>query len=361
METVAGLTELSQIYHGKRVLLTGHTGFKGSWMLAWLKQLGASVYGLSLAPDTHPALFDLLNGSEWCKHQLGDIRTYGTVLNAVQEAQPDFIFHFAAQPLVRLGYETPVYTYETNLMGTVHLLEAVRQSGRPCSVVLITTDKVYENLENGHCYQESDQLGGYDPYSASKATCEIAISSYRRSYFNPNDYPKHRVAVASARAGNVIGGGDRSKDRIIPDTVAALEQGTPVVIRNPLSVRPWQHVLEPLAGYLQLGAALTKDPVRFATGYNFGPATEDVMNVRQVVETAISCWGSGSYETPSITGQPHEAGLLQLNSRKAHEELNWNPRWQSVDAVRVTIDWYRNAASDYRAFTLQQINDYIQL
>lgn len=361
MEIVAGLTDLTTIYQGKRVLLTGHTGFKGSWMLAWLKQLGADVYGLSLAPDTQPALFDLLGGADWCRHHIGDIRNYSTVLHAVQEAQPDFIFHFAAQPLVRLGYETPVYTYETNLMGTVHLMEAVRQYGRPCSLILITTDKVYENSESEHCYQETDQLGGYDPYSASKATCEIAISSYRRSYFNPIEYPKHRVAVASARAGNVIGGGDRSKDRIIPDTVAALEQGKPVIIRNPNSVRPWQHVLEPLAGYLQIGAALTQDPVRYATSFNLGPDASDRMNVREVVETAIACWGSGSYETPGISGQPHEAGLLQLDSRKARKELNWIPRWQSADAVRVTIDWYRNAASDYRGFTLQQINDYIQL
>lgn len=240
-------------YKGKKVLLTGHTGFKGSWMLAWLQQLGATVKGYALAPENETDLYYLLDADKLCDSVIADIRDQNKISEVVKEFQPDFVFHFAAQPLVRRSYKMPVYTFEVNVMGTANVLEAVRHLSKSCSVVIVTTDKVYENKEWGIPYRETDPLGGYDPYSASKAAAEMVVSSCRNSFFNPGDFEKHKKGVASARAGNVIGGGDRAKDRIIPDIIRGIEKNESIVVRNPEAVRPWQHVLEPLSGYLLLG------------------------------------------------------------------------------------------------------------
>jgi len=236
-------------YKGKKIFLSGHTGFKGSWMLTWLHQLGAEVRGYALTPENENDLYNLINGDKLCNSVIGDIRDKEKLVNTIIDFQPDFIFHLAAQPLVRRSYEMPLYTFEVNVNGTVHLLEAIRNLQKKCTVVIITTDKVYENQETDYAYREDDKLGGYDPYSASKAAAEIVVSSYRNSFFNPADYEKHKKAIATARAGNVIGGGDRAADRIVPDIIHALETGMPVIVRNPYAVRPWQHVLDPLSGY----------------------------------------------------------------------------------------------------------------
>jgi CDP-glucose 4,6-dehydratase len=355
---VVSINSLAGFYKGKRVFLTGHTGFKGSWLLLWLRQLGAEVKGYALKPEQDNALYNLIGGNALCSSVIADIRDAEKLQAAIISFKPDYVFHLAAQPLVRLSYDKPAYTFETNVMGTANVLDAVRVLNYPCSVVIVTTDKVYENIEQAYRYKEEDKLGGYDPYSASKAACEIIVSSYRNSFFNTGDYGTHQKGIASARAGNVIGGGDRSKDRIIPDLISALEKSEPVVVRNPDAVRPWQHVLEPLSGYLLLGANLAGAPQQFSAAFNFGPDENDELTVREVVEKAIACWGSGSYTTPVLQNQPHEAGLLQLNSQKAKQLLHWQPKYSSAEAIEKTIDWYKNAKEDHQAFTLQQINSY---
>ena len=354
------LEQIPSFYRDKKVLLTGHTGFKGSWLALWLYHLGARIKGIALAPEEDAPLYHQLEGDSLLDSCIGDIRNLKWLRQEVLSFEPDYIFHLAAQPLVRSGYETPVYTYEANVMGTIHLLESVRSLPGACQVVLVTTDKVYENLETDYAYRESDKLGGFDPYSASKACCEIAISSYRNSFFNPGRYSIHKKSVASARAGNVIGGGDRAKDRILPDIVRALEQNHRLSVRNPDAVRPWQHVLEPLAGYLQLGACMQTDPVKFASAYNFGPDESDVLSVRELVQKAFDHWGTaGQFDFPSLPDALHEAGLLRLDSSKARTELGWIPRYNSCEAIRHTLDWYRNAASSPAGFSLNQIESYL--
>lgn len=346
-------------YREKKVLLTGHTGFKGSWMLTWLHQLGAQVRGYALTPENGNDLYNLINGNTLCDSVTGDIRDKEKLVNTVIDFQPDFIFHLAAQPLVRRSYEMPLYTFEVNVNGTAHLLEAVRNLQKNCIVVIITTDKVYENREADYAYRETDKLGGYDPYSASKAAAEIVVSSYRNSFFNPVDFESHQKAIATARAGNVIGGGDRSTDRIVPDIIRALETEKPVIVRNPKAVRPWQHVLEPIGGYLMLGAKLKEDPVHYAGAWNFGPKNDDVLTVEQLVKYAIQFYGSGKYESPELTAQPHEAHLLKLDISKAINELGWQPKMQATDAIEQTVNWYKNAVNmDPAVLTLQQINQY---
>ena len=352
-------------YSGKKVLVTGHTGFKGSWLCEWLLALGAEVHGLALPPPTRPSLFSQLQlGKRIAKDIRGDIRDLATVKDVMRRVKPDFVFHLAAQPLVRLSYEKPVETFATNVMGTVNVLEAVRgmfgrtQLGHQISVVCITTDKCYENKETSRPYKEDDPMGGYDPYSCSKGCDELVVSSYRRSFFGTSDSP---VWVASARAGNVIGGGDWAKDRIVPDCMRALARGEAIPVRNKVSTRPWQHVLEPLGGYLALGAALA-ERARFdevCGGFNFGPDPKANRTVKDLV-TEILKWTKGKWEDRSEPGAVHEAGLLNLDIRKARRVLGWRPKWDFEKTVEATVMWYeavRNGESPLK-ITQRQIVEY---
>ena len=348
------MASLRATYVGKKVFLTGHTGFKGGWLLYWLHLLGAEVKGYALAPESSPSLFELLHGDALCESVIADLNDRATLEQALLAFQPDFIFHLAAQPLVRLSYEIPVETFTTNAIGTANLLDATRWLDKPCTVVLITTDKVYENQEWVYPYRENDRLGGYDPYSASKACAELVTKCYTQSFFNPVDYERHRKGIAVGRAGNVIGGGDWAKDRIIPDIMRALGANQAVQVRNPLAVRPWQHVLEPLGGYLLLGARLAADPITYTGAWNFGPHLQDTLPVSALVNTALTAWGAGTYETPSLTGQPHEAGLLKLDISKAVNELGWQPRYSAAESIHNTIAWYKALASGSTAAHLVQ-------
>ncbi len=330
-------------YKNKRVFITGHTGFKGSWLWLWLHQLGAEIKGYSLPPVSEQSLFNQINGDEFGDSVLANILDKTRLEKDLLSFEPDFVFHLAAQPLVRLSYNLPVETFEVNAIGTANVLNAVRSLGNPCVVVCITTDKVYENKEWHYPYRETDRLGGYDPYSASKACAELIISSYRNSFFNPNAYSSHKKSIASARAGNVIGGGDWAKDRIIPDIINALQNNTPIPVRNPKSIRPWQHVLEPLAGYLQLGQKMLEEPIKFADAWNFGPYNEDNLTVEELVTIAIETWGSGSMEKILTPDAPHEAGLLKLDINKTIHDIGWKPRMNASEAISTTIQWYRHA------------------
>lgn len=343
-------------YRAKRVFLTGHTGFKGAWLSEWLVQLGARVTGYSLPPPTKPALFDQLGlASRIERHLIADIRNQAHLTEALLASQPDFVFHLAAQPLVRESYRAPVETYAINVTGTLHLLEALRRLDRPCAAVFVTTDKCYENREIAYSYREDDPLGGHDPYSSSKAAMEIALGSWRRSFFC-----HHPVRIASARAGNVVGGGDWAADRIVPDSIRALQAGEPIAVRNPGAVRPWQHVLEPLSGYLRLAARLANDPT-LATAFNFGPNIDCDRTVREVVEAILRHW-PGTWSDASDSQAPHEANLLHLNIQKARTMLSWSPVWTFDDTVRETVLWYRQsfAAPDFvPAITRGQIHSYV--
>jgi CDP-glucose 4,6-dehydratase len=332
-------------YAGKRVLVTGHTGFKGSWLCEWLLVLGAEVTGLALPPPTTPALFDQLGLSRRVRDRRGDIRDLATVRAAVAAARPDFVFHLAAQPLVRLSYVQPVETYATNVLGTVHLLEAVRLAGAACAVVVVTTDKCYENTGRAQAYREEEPLGGHDPYSSSKGAAELVVSAYRRSYFSAPDSP---VRLASARAGNVIGGGDWAPDRILPDCIRALQQGRTIPVRNPGATRPWQHVLEPLGGYLWLAAQLAAVPSPrgdVAGAFNFGPTAEANRPVAALVEEVLKHW-PGRWENRSDPRAVHEAMLLNLAIDKAQRVLAWKPAWDFAATVAQTVEWYRQISQN---------------
>ncbi len=352
------IENLQASYQGKRIFLTGHTGFKGSWMLQMLKELGAVVKGYSLAPDQDPSLFDLIQGEALCESVIADIRDRERLKKELVDFQPDFVFHMAAQALVIDSYREPVETYETNVLGTVNLLDAVRHLEKPCNVVVITTDKVYENKEVMRPYLESDELGGYDPYSNSKACAELATRSYRLSFFHPDQYTDHQKWVATVRSGNVIGGGDWSANRIVPDLARALRAGEPLQVRNPNAVRPWQHVLEPIGGYLLLGHYMATEGKAYADAFNFGPVEEDALTVGDLVKIALEAWGSGSFETPALKNQPHEAGLLMLDITKADKMLQWQPKFRSREAIRTTIEWYKEFEADPIATTRKQIRDY---
>ncbi len=324
-------------WSGKRVLVTGHTGFKGAWLSLWLRELGADVYGFALEPEGDPNLFSQLALRSAIDHFVGDVRDAAAVDARVAAVQPDAVFHLAAQSLVRRSYAEPLLTWQTNVMGTAHLLNALRQLMKPCAAVIVTTDKVYDNQESGYAYRETDRLGGHDPYSSSKAACECATDSWRKAFFQtqPN------VRVATARAGNVIGGGDWAEDRIVPDLARALAAATPVTVRNPDAVRPWQHVLDPLSGYLLLAKALWEraDPA-LQSAFNFGPEEADSRTVRELVDCAFLHW-PGSMATPPPGEAPHEAKLLTLASGKAHTILGWKPKWPFTAAVATTVAWYR--------------------
>ncbi len=325
-------------FQGKTVWLSGATGFKGSWLAEWLLSLGARVHGYSLRPDTTPALFDQLQLAARIENEIADVRDPAAVRKSIEKTRPDFVFHLAAQPLVRLSYEQPLDTYATNVMGTAHVMEAMRGLKKPCAAVLITTDKCYENREWLHGYREEDPLGGHDPYSSSKAAAEIAISAWRRSFFS-----NHPVKIASARAGNVVGGGDWAKDRIVPDCIRALQAGRPIPVRNKTATRPWQHVLEPLSGYLWLAARLAQLPTlnsQLASAFNFGPGHEANRTVAELVEEILKHW-PGKWEDKSDPKAVHEAGLLQLSTDKAHALLGWFPVWPFLESIRETVAWYR--------------------
>jgi CDP-glucose 4,6-dehydratase len=362
MENMVNFQQLENTYKGKKVFLTGHTGFKGSWLLKTLSLLGAEIKGYALEPQTSNDLFYLIEGDKLCQSVIADLRDKKRLESEIVAFQPDFVFHLAAQPLVRLSYEIPAETFEVNVIGTANVLDGVKLLQKKCSVVLITTDKVYHNNEWVYPYRENDRLGGYDPYSASKACAELLIDSYRNSFFNIKDYNKHLKGVAVARAGNVIGGGDWSKDRLIPDIVRSLMANNPVVIRNPNAVRPWQHVLEPIIGYLSLGMHLEKSPIDFAKAYNFGPEAEDALSVEGMVKLAIESWGSGEFQNEQKVNQPHEAGLLKLDISKVKSELNWMPKMNAAKTVKFTLDWYhvfntnKNNIAD---FTLKQIKIFL--
>ncbi|UKJ08236.1 CDP-glucose 4,6-dehydratase [Solitalea lacus] len=352
---------LEETYKGKKVFLTGHTGFKGAWMLKILSMLGAKVQGYALAPENEFDLYHLIDGDKLCTSTIGDLRDKELLKNTILSFQPDFIFHLAAQPLVRLSYEIPSETFEVNAIGTANLLDGVRLLNKPCNVVLITTDKVYHNNEWEYPYRETDRLGGYDPYSASKACAELVIDSYRNSFFNLKKYDEHQKAIAVTRAGNVIGGGDWAKDRLMPDIARALVKNETIEIRNPNSVRPWQHVLEPVMGYLLLGLKLKEDPIRFAQAYNFGPYATDALPVVDMVELAIKAWGCGNYKIKNAADQPHEAALLKLDISKAGVDLVWRPKMNASQAIQFTIDWYKQFdinRDDIDGFTNSQINNF---
>lgn len=343
------------------MLVTGHTGFKGAWLCEWLLQLGAHPIGIALPPDTEPALFTALGLAERMDHRILDIRDAPALTQTVLEAAPDYVFHLAAQAQVRRSYRVPVDTFATNLMGTVHVLEALRtlqaryaQAHRHCAAVLVTTDKCYENREWLHAYREDDALGGHDPYSASKAACELAISAYRRSYFDSHaDADACTIGVASARAGNVIGGGDWAADRIVPDCIRSLMRREPIQLRSPHATRPWQHVLEPLHGYLLLGlllhealrAADTRALADYADAFNFGPPLDSNRTVRELVETIVAHW-PGDWQQARDAAAPHEAGRLNVAWDKAFHRLGWSPRWDFARSVHRAVTWYRAYAHD---------------
>lgn len=328
-------------YRGRRVLVTGDTGFKGAWLAWWLARLGARVHGLALPPEHAEGPYVLARLAETVAHADGDVRDAAAVRRAVDAAAPEVIFHLAAQALVRESYRDPAGTVATNVLGTAHVLDAVRAAGRPCAVVVVTSDKCYENREWEFAYRENDALGGHDVYSASKGCAELVTAAFRRSFFAASGGAPS-VRVASARAGNVIGPGDWAADRIVPDIVRALRAGRPVAVRNPRAVRPWQHVLEPLAGYLRLGAALLGDAPEEACGaWNFGPQSGDAHAVEDLVRAALAAWGGGAWEDASRPGQPHEAAHLRLAIDKAVTRLGWRPVWPFAETVRRTVAGYR--------------------
>ncbi|MGD9874746.1 MAG: CDP-glucose 4,6-dehydratase [Kiritimatiellia bacterium] len=350
--------KFSSSYKGKRVLVTGDTGFKGSWLAFWLQSMGAQVSGYALPPEYEQGPFVGGGLKELIRHTDGDVRDYERFARAVSEAAPDVIFHLAAQPLVVESYNTPRETMDTNIMGTVNLLESVRRAGKPCAVVVVTSDKCYENRETERGYIEADPMGGHDVYSASKGCAELVVSAYRRSFFT-----KSEIHAATARAGNVIGPGDWAANRIVPDCIRSLAAGEPIRVRNPQSVRPWQHVLEPLSGYLLLGSLLLKDNV-CADAWNFGPEAEAARTVGDLVDRVIACWGSGSRVFPGISNAVHEAGLLTLNIDKAMTRLKWRPVWNFDQTVAHTVTGYRDmmkcagGATAVRAMMAREIAAY---
>ena len=349
------MTVNPSFWNGKRVLLTGHTGFKGSWLSLWLQSLGAQVVGYALAPPTNPSLFDVAQVGKGMISVIGDIRDLAKLQAVFAEHSPEIVIHMAAQPLVRYSYQNPVETYSTNVMGTVHLLEAVRNTPGVKAVVNVTTDKCYENKEWAWGYREIEPMGGHDPYSNSKGCSELVTSAYRRSFFQDKG-----IALASARAGNVIGGGDWAADRLVPDILRAFEENLPVIIRNPYATRPWQHVLEPLSGYLALAERLYTDGQAFAEGWNFGPHDDDARAVQWIVEHLVSNWGNGASWQLDGGAHPHEANYLKLDISKAKARLGWQPRWALGTALQATKDWHQKwlAGTDMKAVTLGQIKQY---
>ena len=348
----------NNVYNGKTVLVTGHTGFKGSWLSIWLTMLGAKVVGYSLEPYSERGNFEACHLHDRLYADIrGDVRDFEKLNETIKTHKPEIIFHLAAQALVRTAYQHPRETYETNIMGSINVLEAVRQNECVKTVVMITSDKCYENVEQIWGYKETDRMGGYDPYSASKGCAELAISSYRNSYFNPKDYTKHGKAIASVRAGNVIGGGDWSDNRLIPDCIRFIEAGKDIEIRNPIATRPWEHVLEPLSGYLKVGQKLIENPEEYATSFNFGPHISANKTVLEVVRRLVEYYGKGKVVDASDPNAVHENTLLNLDVTKAYVMLQWEAKWGLQEAVEKTVDWYKEAlnSQDMYDFCVKQI------
>ena len=346
------------ILRGKRVLVTGDTGFKGSWLCLWLHQLGAQVCGYALPPENDDDHFNLLGLDSLIEHVTGDIRDIAAVKLTFDRFQPEIAFHLAAQPLVRFSYAEPKLTFDTNVAGSVNILEAVRECDSLKAMVYVTSDKCYRNKEWIWGYRENDELGGHDPYSASKAAAELVFSSYQDSFFQT----RPGFGAATVRAGNVIGGGDWAADRIVPDAIRALRNGKEIFLRNPNSTRPWQHVLEPLSGYLLVAAKLLEEPKRFSGAWNFGPNAQSIRTVQDLAEMIIADWGSGSVEIAPQHNAPHEANLLHLNCDKAHQFLRWQPKWEMARAVGETVAWYRGIHQGQNALEIssKQISDYME-
>lgn len=350
-----------QFWSGKKVFLTGHTGFKGGWLTIWLASMGAKISGYALSPSTSPNLYEAAKIASLCERSLiADIRELNSLRKALVEAAPDVVIHMAAQPLVRYSYANPVETYATNVMGTVHLLESVRSCPSVRAVLVITTDKCYENKEWVWGYRENEPMGGYDPYSNSKGCAELVTAAYRQSFFSEKAYANHRVAIASARAGNVIGGGDWSEDRLIPDAITAFQTNQPLMIRSPQATRPWQHVLEPLSGYLVLAQALFERGANFSGAWNFGPQDSDARPVKEVIELLISQWGDTAVWQQDGALQPHEAHFLKLDCSKAKKALSWSARWSLEKAISAIVEWQRaySNGEDMLGVTRKQIDSY---
>jgi len=352
---VEGMVMAPEFWQGKKVFVTGHTGFKGSWLSLWLSELGAEVQGYALAPETNPNLFTEARVAEKINSEIGDIRDLAKLQKSMQVFNPDILIHMAAQPLVRLSYKTPVETYDINVMGTVKVLEAARKCSKLKSIVSVTTDKCYENKEWIWGYREDEAMGGYDPYSSSKACAELVSSAYRRSFMQ-----EQGIGLATARAGNVIGGGDWSGDRLIPDILKSFEKNQPVIIRNPKSTRPWQHVLEPLSGYLVLAQKLYESPEDYAEGWNFGPKDEGAKPVDWILDKMVKNWqGEASWQLDDNT-HPHEAGFLKLDISKAKAKLNWQPIWSLDNTLEKIIQWHQAwlAKQDMQQACLNEIKQY---
>ncbi len=347
-------------WSGKRVLITGHTGFKGSWLSLWLQSMEAKVVGYALTPPTNPSLFEVAEVGQGMTSIIGDIRDLPHLQEIFSEHKPEIVIHMAAKPLVRYSYREPVETYSTNVMGTVNLLEAVRHTSSVKAVVNVTSDKCYENREWDWGYRENEAMGGYDPYSNSKGCAELVTAAYRNSYFHPEQYQTHGVAISSGRAGNVVGGGDWAEDRLIPDMMRAITNAQPVNIRNPHSTRPWQHVLEPLSGYLLLAQKLYEDGASYAEGWNFGPSDEDIKPVQWIVERLTKTWGDEASWKLDGGDHPHEAHFLKLDCSKAKNILNWHPQWHLNEALDRIVEWHKahELKQDMRKITLMQINEY---
>jgi CDP-glucose 4,6-dehydratase len=350
-------------WRGKRVFLTGHTGFKGGWASLWLASMGAKVAGYALAPVTEPNLFEVANVAGVLEeNHIADICDREKLARALVAFRPDVVIHMAAQALVRYSYAEPVETYATNVMGTVHVLDAIRRCPSVRAAVMVTSDKCYQNNEWPWGYREDEPMGGYDPYSNSKGCAELVTSAYRQSFFPAARYGEHGVAVASGRAGNVIGGGDWSADRLVPDAIAAFQKGVPLMIRSPGAVRPWQHVLEPVSGYLVLAQALAEQGAAFDGGWNFGPSEDDARSVREVVELVIEKWGDAAHWQQDGAEQPHEAHFLKLDCSKAKQYLGWRPAWNLSTAIGATVDWHRARmkGEDMQQVCQRQIEEYVQ-
>jgi len=350
------------VYKNRKVLITGHTGFKGSWLCILLNKLEADVYGYALEPPTKPSLYIEANIDDFVTSFISDIRDLDYLQDVMKKVQPEIVIHMAAQPLVRESYKIPVETYSVNVMGTVHLLESCRNTPSVKVIVNVTTDKCYENQEWHWGYREIEPMGGYDPYSNSKGCSELVTSSYRNSYFNPKDYSKHGVALATARAGNVIGGGDWADDRLIPDFIRAITQSEEVKIRSPYAIRPWQHVLEPLTGYLKLASKLFTEGSDYAEPWNFGPEDSDARNVEWITSTICKLWGKSASFSIDNNPQPHEANYLKLDCSKAKAELNWIPKWNIETTLKSIVDWNKGFLNgeNMRILTEQQIEEYFE-
>lgn len=353
----------ANFWSGRRVFLTGHTGFKGGWLSLWLQHLGADITGFALPPVPGKNLFDIANVGNGMRSVIADLRDLPRLEREMKAAAPEIVIHMAAQAFVRESYVSPLETYEVNVLGTANVLEAVRITPQVKAVIIVTTDKCYENREWNWGYRENDPLGGYDPYSSSKACAELVTSAYRSSFFNSSRYMQHGVAIATVRAGNVIGGGDWASDRLMPDLLSAIGQGEPVRIRNPHAIRPWQHVLEPLSGYLSLAEKLSSsNGLIYGEAWNFGPSDDDARSVQWIVERMIEIWGGNNSWVHDKLPQPHEASYLKLDCSKAHNHLGWKPRWNLSDALSVIVDWQQSflAGENMRVKTLAQIHKFEQ-